>query len=162
MEKKEQTLEEKIDQFKKDPTLNTAETLFGKENVNSGFYVCKGCGKKVDGSHLMTFETSLLKGNAKAFGFLCEECQREFNKEKLPVIVCLKCHEIITFAKPNKDKKSGFEFKRGNAYHMVDCPSCNPDKYMPKDKKDTPVGPFYTIEEEIYRRINNTAKSLNK
>ena len=121
--------------------------LFGEDSVSDGCFRCKNCGKLVSNAKLKIFNTKILNG---AVAYLCDDCWDYINKNGLVKLVCIKCKEIRKVMEPFKNPKTGFEFKRGESYHMQDCPVCNPGKFT-----DCPEGtlvPVTIVEEAIYDR----------
>ncbi len=56
---------------------------------------------------------------------VCDKCGVENMKDLGSVarIVCTGCREVVAMVEPFKEK-SGFEWKPGGFYHVIDCPSC--------------------------------------
>ncbi len=130
----------------KDLTKDKAEAIFGKSNVNEGYFTCKMCGSKVPLSDTHVINTPILKN---VIDSTCKVCRDTCTKEKYCKIVCIGCKEVILWMEPQKDPKSGFEFKPGAVYHIEDCPKCNPDKFKNK------VVPTEILESKIYKQKYN-------
>lgn len=126
-------------------TKEHAIKLFGEDAVTDGVFKCKNCGKLVSNSKLKIFNTKIING---AVAYLCDDCWNYLNKNGLVKLVCVKCKEVRKIMEPFKNPKTGFEFKKGESYHMQDCPVCNPDKFT-NNPKGTLV-PVVIIEEAIY------------
>lgn len=123
--------------------LATATKLFGDKNIIEGYFKCKheGCNTMVPMSKIKLFDTPKVKG---CIAYLCDKCWEEFKKlqPKVPVFVCKKCHQFLYVTEPTKIPRTGFEYKAGHFYHLLDCPNCNPEFY----KNRTVMAP---IEEAI-------------
>lgn len=122
-----------------------AVKLFGEDAVTDGFFHCKNCGKQVPILKLKIFNTKIING---AIAYLCDDCWDYVNKNGLVKLVCAKCKEVRKIMEPFKNPKTGFEFKKGESYHMQDCPVCNPEKFT--NVPEGTVVPVVIIEEAIY------------
>lgn len=118
--------------------------IFGKDNVQDGFFTCKTCGKQTPISEMGIVSSQVLDNILDP---ICNECREEFKKMKVVSIACIGCKEIIARMEPKK-YKNGFETKAGHIYHIADCPKCNPEKY---NKPNEPV-PSPIIEEQLFNR----------
>ena len=59
---------------------------------------------------------------------VCIHCPRNTvlkQWSKLAVVVCVGCRKELIRLSPRKEK-SGFEFKAGHTYHVLNCPLCKP------------------------------------
>ena len=123
------------------------EDLLGKENIKDGQYTCKVCGKRTSLSNLKIFDTPVVKG---VTAFLCPDCWKLIEDNKLWKIVCIGCKEFKQAQEPGINPKNGFEFKPGGTYHMLECPSCHPEHFDFSNKKPGDVVALPLIEELIY------------
>lgn len=130
-----------LNEYLLDPTQQTAERLFGKENVLESKFTCKACHKLIPITQLQVFDTPVVKGCTAE---ICNECWQELKKAKAAIIVCMKCKELRHVLEPIRNARTGFELKPGNFYHIMDCPKCNPDKYLNN------TVPAEIIEEALY------------
>lgn len=151
-------MDPKVIDYLKSETKSKDEAikLFGEDNVNDGFFICKGCGKKVPTSKLKIFNSNVVKGITAQ---LCDECWDYVKKEGAVFLVCIKCKELRKVMEPFKNPVSGFEFKKNNIYHIEDCPVCNPDKFI---KNSSEPIPMVIIEEAIYNGKRASVQSNNK
>lgn len=77
------------------------------------------CGKKfIPMTDIRYFDTRLIKGVADT---VCKECCPDV-KDLVP-IVCIVCHSVVSRVQPHK-VKAGFEFRKGEYYHVNACPNC--------------------------------------
>ena len=121
--------------------------LFGKDNLQEGFFTCKTCGKRTPLSEMGVVSSQVLDNILDP---ICNECRKEFNKMKVCLIACIGCKEIIARMEPKK-YKNGFETNPGHVYHIADCPKCNPNKFIDASKPT----PSSIIEEKLF---NNKIK----
>lgn len=42
----------------------------------------------------------------------------------MATVICTTCKTTVVRLEPHKDKKSGFVFRRGGLYHVVNCGVC--------------------------------------
>jgi hypothetical protein len=59
---------------------------------------------------------------------VCKGCTKEAGQ--LACLVCVGCKESVALIKPHKER-SGFVWRGGRFYHVVDCPGCK----LPAPKK---------------------------
>ena len=128
-------------------TQDDAVKLFGAENVHEGSYQCKVCGKLVSYSKLIIFDTPVVKG---VTAYLCPDCWKLVNDNKLWKLVCVGCKEFKQAMEPGINPKNGFEFKPGKCYHLLQCPSCHPEHFDLTNKKQGEVIALPLIEEILY------------
>lgn len=80
------------------------------------------CGKIVNISKLESINT----GVVMALNDVCKGCkQGEEIDKNYARIVCRKCKRVLARITPAKDK-TGFTFKAGKNYHVIECGRCTP------------------------------------
>ncbi len=52
---------------------------------------------------------------------VCPECRKDY--AKMGRIVCCGCREVVALVEPHKEK-TGFVFRPGGFYHVLNCPKC--------------------------------------
>jgi hypothetical protein len=94
---------------------------------NGGKLTCI-CDKKklLDITDVETVCTPYVKGIDRT----CVECRKDV--KGLCKVLCAGCKEVIAFVAPGKDE-DGFVRVPGAVYHVVDCPTCNPDRFSKKE-----------------------------
>ena len=135
-----------------------ASEIFGSENIVEGFFKCKNpeCPNMVPASKVKMFDTPKVKG---CVAYLCDACWEQFKKiqPKVPVFVCKKCHSFLYMTEPTKVPRTGFEYKAGHFYHLLDCPHCNPEFY--KDRAVmAPIEEAIEYDMKIKQKIEQDRK----
>ena len=98
------------------------------------------CGKIVSIDKLESVNT----GVVMALNDVCKGCkQGEEIDKNYARIVCRKCKRVLARIKPVQDK-TGFTFKAGKSYHVVECGRCTPG-----------VEKCYIIEKVLWDRKYN-------
>lgn len=76
------------------------------------------CGKAVQ----QAGSRKLHSGVVNYSELLCGDCRKDY--AEMARIVCCQCKRLVGFVKPDIDRVTKFEFRRGAHYHVIGCPSC--------------------------------------
>jgi hypothetical protein len=121
-------IKEAADLMKAVPKRRPSEAKEVKVPDNWVFCACKK--KMMPKSDVRYFSTSVTQKYAQAAGLpvklvkdeLCKECHAM--STDMCLLICIRCCEVVSRFAPWKDPKTGFEYKKGHAYHIAKCPSC--------------------------------------
>ncbi len=57
---------------------------------------------------------------------VCRDCPNGARQAvaRLFAIVCAGCREVVSYAEPYRERRTGFQWEAGKCYHVPSCPSC--------------------------------------
>jgi RNase P subunit RPR2 len=125
-----------------------AKKSFEENLSDSGLILCRMTGKAFPVTDLTVINT----GPIKCVNRISKEALASIPKDFCP-IACVGCKEIIAWISPGTNNR-GFTLKPRKAYHVLDCPDCNPEKFKGLTVESRLIEEIYWSKEHSRTIVN--------